>query len=63
MDIVDTDDKVDTEDKVDTVDTQETVDKVENLDTVEKKRSELCLPTVALVTAAAHRNKQVRSER
>ena len=55
-------------DTEDNEDTEETEDKVENLDSVdtkesEKKRSELCLPTVALVTAAAHRNKQVRAER
>ena len=51
LDIEVTEDTVDT---VDTVDTRETEER--------KERSELCLATVALVTAAAHRHKQVRPE-
>ena len=43
-----TGDKEDTENSVDTDE--------------RRKTSELCLPTVALVTAAAHRHKQVRTE-
>ena len=67
-DTEDTESKVDTEDTEETEDTEDTEEKVENLDSVdtkesEKKTSELCLPTVALVTATAHRNKQVRGER
>ena len=47
----------DTEDNRESVDTEDSVDADER-----RKTSELCLPTVALVTAAAHRHKQVRSE-
>ena len=46
---------------LDTLDT--TGDTEKSVETDERtKTSELCLPTVALVTAAAHRHKQVRSE-
>ena len=55
LDTLDIEDPEDTKDTLDTEDTRETEKR--------KKRSEICLATVALVTAAAHRHKQVRSER
>ena len=51
---------------LDTLDIEDTEDTVDTHDTEteeRKKRSEIFLATVALVTAAAHRHKQVRFER